>query len=93
MSTDFNFLLKRGVSEIISEEELLKLLSSGKKLRLKEGFDPSSTDIHMGQEVLSTWTRPDKRSAEGRSRSAGGAHGVTREPTVPRRRVRNRLLD
>jgi tyrosyl-tRNA synthetase len=51
MSTDFNFLLKRGVSEIISEEELLKLLSSGKKLRMKEGFDPSSTDIHMGHMV------------------------------------------
>jgi tyrosyl-tRNA synthetase len=51
MGTDFNFLLKRGVSEIISEEELLKLLNSGKKLRLKEGFDPSSTDIHMGHMV------------------------------------------
>jgi len=51
MSTDFNFLLKRGVSEIISEEELLKLLNSGKKLRMKEGFDPSSTDIHMGHMV------------------------------------------
>ncbi len=51
MSTDFNFLLKRGVSEIISEEELLRLLNSGKKLRLKEGFDPSSTDIHMGHMV------------------------------------------
>ena len=51
MSIDFNFLLKRGVSEIISEEELIKLLNSGKKLRLKEGFDPSSTDIHMGHMV------------------------------------------
>ena len=51
MSTDLNFLLKRGVSEIISEEELVKLLNSGKKLRLKEGFDPSSTDIHMGHMV------------------------------------------
>ena len=51
MSTDLNFLLKRGVSEIISEEELTKLLNSGKKLRLKEGFDPSSTDIHMGHMV------------------------------------------
>ena len=51
MSTDFNFLLKRGVSEIISEEELVKLLNSGKKLRLKEGFDPSSTDIHLGHMV------------------------------------------
>jgi tyrosyl-tRNA synthetase len=51
MSIDFNFLLKRGVSEIISEEELLKMLNSGKKLRLKEGFDPSSTDIHLGHMV------------------------------------------
>jgi len=51
MNTDLNFLLKRGVSEIISEEELVKLLNIGKKLRLKEGFDPSSTDIHMGHMV------------------------------------------
>ena len=51
MSIDLNFLLKRGVSEIISEEELIKLLNSGKKLRLKEGFDPSSTDIHLGHMV------------------------------------------
>jgi len=51
MNIDLNFLLKRGVSEIISEEELTKLLSSGKKLRLKEGFDPSSADIHMGHMV------------------------------------------
>jgi len=51
MRIDLNFLLKRGVSEIISEEELIKLLNSGKKLRLKEGFDPSSTDIHLGHMV------------------------------------------
>jgi tyrosyl-tRNA synthetase len=51
MKIDLHFLLTRGVSEIISEEELIKLLNSGKKLRLKEGFDPSSTDIHMGHMV------------------------------------------
>ena len=48
---DINYLLKRGVSEIISEAELRQLLAGGKKLRLKEGFDPSSTDIHMGHMV------------------------------------------
>ncbi len=48
---DINYLLKRGVSEIISEAELRQLLASGKKLRLKEGFDPSSTDIHLGHMV------------------------------------------
>jgi len=45
---DFSYLLKRGVAEIIIEEDLVKLLHSGKKLRLKEGFDPSFPDIHLG---------------------------------------------
>jgi tyrosyl-tRNA synthetase len=43
--------MRRGVAEIISEEELRKLLGSGKKLRLKEGFDPSAPDIHLGHMV------------------------------------------
>lgn len=48
---DINRLLKRGVAEIIVEEELIELLRSGKKLRLKEGFDPSFPDIHLGHIV------------------------------------------
>jgi len=48
---DFSYLLKRGVAEIIVEEELTELLRSGKKLRLKEGFDPSFPDIHLGHMV------------------------------------------
>jgi len=44
-------LLKRGVAEIIVEEELVKLLESGRKLRLKQGFDPSCPDIHLGHVV------------------------------------------
>jgi len=44
-------LLKRGVAEIIVESELVDLLKSGKKLRLKEGFDPSFPDIHLGHMV------------------------------------------
>ena len=48
---DFNYLLKRGVAEVIIEKELEELLRSGKKLRLKEGFDPSFPDIHLGHMV------------------------------------------
>ena len=48
---DISYLLKRGVAEIIVEEEMVKLLHSGKKLRLKEGFDPSFPDIHLGHMV------------------------------------------
>jgi len=44
-------LLRRGVAEIIVEEEMAELLRSGKKLRLKEGFDPSFPDIHLGHMV------------------------------------------
>jgi tyrosyl-tRNA synthetase len=43
-----NYLLKRAVAEIISETELVQLLQSGKTLRIKEGLDPSSPDIHVG---------------------------------------------
>ncbi|MGD1118771.1 MAG: tyrosine--tRNA ligase [Dehalococcoidales bacterium] len=43
-----DYVLRRGVAEIISESELRKLLLSGKKLRIKEGLDPSSPDIHVG---------------------------------------------
>jgi tyrosyl-tRNA synthetase len=48
---DINYLLKRGVAEVIVEEEMSALLRSGKKLRLKEGFDPSFPDIHLGHMV------------------------------------------
>lgn len=44
-------MLKRAVAEIIIEEEMIELLRSGKKLRLKEGFDPSFPDIHLGHLV------------------------------------------
>jgi tyrosyl-tRNA synthetase len=48
---DIKRLLRRGVAEIIVEKELIELLRSGKKLRLKEGFDPSFPDIHLGHMV------------------------------------------
>jgi len=47
----FSYLLKRGVAEIIVEEEMMKLMRSKRKLRLKEGFDPSFPDIHLGHMV------------------------------------------
>ena len=47
----FHRLLRRGVSEIIVESELVELLESGSPLRLKIGFDPSAPDIHVGHAV------------------------------------------
>jgi len=51
ISQDINRLLKRGVAEIIIEDDMMELLRSGKPLRLKEGFDPSFPDIHLGHMV------------------------------------------
>jgi tyrosyl-tRNA synthetase len=49
-------IIKRGASEIIVEEDLLKKLeksgSTGKPLRVKAGFDPTAPDIHLGHTVL-----------------------------------------
>jgi len=44
-------LLTRGVAEIIVEAELRAKLSVGRKLRLKQGFDPSRPDMHIGHAV------------------------------------------
>src|SRR4030042_1424443 len=44
-------LLRGGGAEVIIEPELVKLLESGRPLRLKQGFDPSCPDIHLGHTV------------------------------------------
>ena len=44
-------ITRRGVSDIIVEEEFVRLLGEGKPLRLKMGFDPSRPDIHLGHAV------------------------------------------
>ncbi len=45
-------LLKRGVDEVLVEDELVKKLESGKQLRVKTGFDPTAPDLHLGHTVL-----------------------------------------
>ncbi|MCH8283950.1 MAG: tyrosine--tRNA ligase [Chloroflexi bacterium] len=44
-------ILHRGVSEVIVEAEFIRMLRSGRPLRLKQGFDPSAPDIHLGHVV------------------------------------------
>tara|TARA_B100001173_G_C16022491_1_gene562648 strand:- start:2106 stop:3305 length:1200 start_codon:yes stop_codon:yes gene_type:complete len=45
-------LIKRGIDELISEDELLKKIKSKKKLVVKAGFDPTAPDLHLGHTVL-----------------------------------------
>ncbi len=48
---DVDRLLGRGVADVVVESELREMLRSGKQLRLKQGFDPSAPDIHLGHMV------------------------------------------
>jgi len=49
-------IIKRGVAEIISEEELKakleKSIKENRPLRVKLGVDPSAPDIHLGHTVV-----------------------------------------
>jgi len=44
--------LKRGIVDIVSEEELIAKLKQGRPLRVKVGFDPTAPDIHLGHTVV-----------------------------------------
>jgi tyrosyl-tRNA synthetase len=44
--------LRRGASELLTEEDLRKKLARGKPLRVKAGFDPTAPDLHLGHTVL-----------------------------------------
>src|SRR5690242_21886663 len=44
-------VFKRGADELIVEAELVTKLERGKPLRIKEGFDPTRPDLHLGHTV------------------------------------------
>ena len=45
-------IIKRGIDELIPEEELVEKLKEGRPLRVKAGFDPTAPDLHFGHTVL-----------------------------------------
>lgn len=44
--------LMRGVDEVLPSNEFKDRLKSGKRLRIKAGFDPTAPDLHLGHTVL-----------------------------------------
>jgi len=44
--------LKRGIVDIVSEEEFIAKLKKNRPLRVKVGFDPTAPDIHLGHTVV-----------------------------------------
>jgi len=44
-------ILKHNVSEVIKEESLRKELTTGKKIRVKFGIDPTAPELHLGHAI------------------------------------------
>ncbi len=44
-------VFKRGADELLVESELVDKLKRGRPLRIKEGFDPTRPDLHLGHTV------------------------------------------
>ncbi|MDU8924424.1 tyrosine--tRNA ligase [Pasteurellaceae bacterium LIM206] len=44
--------LKRGVDEILSEQDLIEKLKENRPLKIKLGADPTAPDIHLGHTVV-----------------------------------------
>ena len=44
--------IKRGCDELIVEDEMVRKLKSGRKLRIKLGLDPTAPDLHLGHTVV-----------------------------------------
>ena len=45
-------LIKRGCDELLVEEELVRKLKTGRRLRVKLGMDPTAPDLHLGHTVV-----------------------------------------
>ena len=45
-------IIKKGVVDLLPEEELIKKLKKGKPLKIKLGADPSAPDLHLGHTVI-----------------------------------------
>ena len=78
-------LLRSGTVNIYSEDELIKAIKSGKKLKVKLGADPTAADLHLGHMVvfskLKAVNGPNvrahlrRRLPFARARSSGAAPG------------------
>jgi len=44
--------IRRGVDDVLPEEDLHAKLREGRPLRVKAGFDPTAPDLHLGHTVL-----------------------------------------
>ncbi len=74
-------IIKKGVSEILPEDELKKKLSENRPLRIKAGFDPTAPDLHLGHSVLLTKMRQLQDLGHEISFLIGDFTGLIGDPT------------
>ncbi|WP_456296189.1 tyrosine--tRNA ligase [Vibrio sp. AK197] len=73
--------IKRGVDELIPEEELLAKLKEGRPLRIKLGADPTAPDIHLGHTVIFNKLRTFQELGHDVTFLIGDFTGMVGDPT------------
>ena len=74
-------IIKKGVAEILPEDELKNKLSENRPLRIKAGFDPTAPDLHLGHSVLLTKMRQLQDLGHEISFLIGDFTGLIGDPT------------
>lgn len=73
--------IKRGVEELIPEEELIAKLKEGRPLRIKLGADPTAPDIHLGHTVILNKLRAFQELGHDVTFLIGDFTGMVGDPT------------
>jgi tyrosyl-tRNA synthetase len=73
--------IRRGADDLIVEEELVKKLASGRKLRVKLGLDPTAPDLHLGHTVVINKLRDFQRLGHQVQFLIGDFTGMIGDPT------------
>ena len=74
-------IIKKGVVEILPEEELINKLKTKPILKVKAGFDPTAPDLHLGHTVLITKMRQLQDLGHHVSFLIGDFTGMIGDPT------------
>ncbi|MGF1786631.1 tyrosine--tRNA ligase [Photobacterium swingsii] len=73
--------IKRGVDELIPEEELIAKLKENRPLRIKLGADPTAPDIHLGHTVILNKLRTFQELGHDVTFLIGDFTGMVGDPT------------
>ena len=84
-------VFRRGADELLVESELASKLARGKPLRIKEGFDPTRPDLHLGHTVQFNKLRQLQDLGHHVIFVIGDFTGMIGDPTGPQRHAAGAL--